>query len=78
MKQPTIYSKVENLSRGDYDVFVASIKEDELPMYTVINRTTGVVEYTNENIQFIKDWLQHFVPEKVEQGNGIASAANLN
>lgn len=63
MKQPIIYSG-PIFSQGDYDVFVGALKEDDLPVYVVINRTTNVAEFTHEVTNFYKDWLNHFA--KVE------------
>lgn len=51
------------LARGPYDVYVGAIDEDKLPMYVVINRDTGVVEFTHEVTAFVTDWLNHFVKE---------------
>ena len=72
IKKPIIYSVTESgenapvFSQGDYDVFVGSLEADKLPMYVVINRTTGVVEFTHEVTAFYKDWLNHFAkPEEV-------------
>lgn len=68
MKTPIIYSKTaggENapvFAQGDYDVFVGALKEDLLPLYVVINRTSGVVELTTEVTGHYKDWLNHFAP----------------
>jgi hypothetical protein len=65
LKTPIIHKQVDNMSRGDYDVFVASLKDlDELPTYAIINRTTGVVEYTNENLNIVRDWLSAFAGQK--------------
>lgn len=68
MKRPIIYSTTEGgenapiFSQGDYDVFVGALEADKLPMYVVINRTTGVTEFTHEVTAFYKDWLNHFAP----------------
>ena len=64
------------LSRGVYDVFVGAIEEDKLPMYVVINRDTGVVEFTHEVIAFINDWLTHFVKD-VEAANQVLGQLDL-
>ena len=65
MRKPFIYSDpIPGLSAGDYDTFVASWEEDTCPQYAVINRATGVVEFTSENKGFVSDWLQHFVLSK--------------
>lgn len=71
MKKPIIYSVTESgenapiFSQGDYDVFVGTLKEDSLPMYVVINRTSGVVEFTHEATPMYKEWLNHFAPVAV-------------
>lgn len=75
MKKPIIFSLDDSgkvvpiFSQGDYDVVVGALEENKLPMYVVINRTTGVVEFTHEVTAFYKDWLNHFAkPEElVEQ-----------
>lgn len=51
------------LVRGPYDVYVGTIDEDKLPMYVIINRSTGVVEFTTEVTGIVNDWLDHFVKE---------------
>lgn len=66
MKKPIIFSVTEGgenapvFSQGVYDVFVGALEEAKLPMYVVINRDTGVVEFTHEVTAFYKDWLNHF------------------
>lgn len=73
MKKPIIYSITENgenapiFSQGDYDVFVGALEGDKLPQYVVINRTTGVVEFTHEVTAFYKDWLSHFAKTEESQ-----------
>lgn len=68
MKKPIIYSVTENgenapiFSQGDYDVFVGALETDKLPMYVVINRTTGVVEFTHEVTAAYKSWLEQLAP----------------
>lgn len=76
MKKPIIFSLdadgkvVPIFSQGDYDVVVGALEENKLPMYVVINRTTGVVEFTHEVTAFYKDWLNHFAkPEEVAEQN---------
>lgn len=67
MKEFTIYSDGPIFKQGVYDVFVASLDTDKLPLYFVQNRETKVVEFTNEVTQFYKDWLNHFAaPPEVE------------
>lgn len=71
MKKPIIYSVTENgenspiFSQGDYDVFVGALEADKLPMYVVINRNTGVTEFTHEITQAYKSWLDHFAPQEL-------------
>ena len=55
------------LARGPYDVYVGAIDEDKLPMYVVLNRETGVVEFTHEVTAFVTDWLNHFVKDDAVQ-----------
>jgi hypothetical protein len=70
LKTPIIFSLddagkvVPIFSQGDYDVVVGALEENKLPMYVVINRTTGVVEFTHEVTAFYKDWLNHFSPSE--------------
>ena len=66
MKKPILYNAeplktdvTPILSRGIYDVFVGAVEEDKLPMYVVINRGTGVIEFTSEVTTFINDWLNY-------------------
>lgn len=68
MKEPFIYGQVslEDLAAKEYDVFKAAESEDILPTYAVINRRTGVVEFTTENASFALDWLAHFTGDKRE------------
>lgn len=61
-------------SQGDYDVFVGAPSEDSFAMYVVVNREYGVVEYTNEVLPLIKEWLNHFVPGEQK----AASVARAN
>jgi hypothetical protein len=67
MKKPIIYSESPIFAQGDYDVVVGALDEDKLPLYVVVNRTTGVVEFTHEVTAFYKDWLNHFVPSEILQ-----------
>lgn len=60
MKEPIIHTEVTELSTDKYLVAVSSIKEDDFPMYAVINRKYKVVEFTSENYNFIEQWLQNF------------------
>lgn len=61
LKEPIILGNAIH-SQGDYDVFVGSPVEDAFPMYVVINRQHSVIEYTNEVLPLVKDWLNHFSP----------------
>ena len=83
MKGPVIHKTVEELSthvtaghKGNYDVQVGALKEEDLPIYLVVNRDTGVVEFFNENLFFIKDWLNHFVLPQPE-GDKDAEFENI-
>ena len=49
------------LSRGTYDIYVGALEEDKLPTYVILNRETGVVEFTSEVLPVINDWLNHFL-----------------
>jgi hypothetical protein len=83
LKKPIIYSITEGgenapiYSQGDYDVFVGALEADKLPMYVVINRNTGVVEFTHEVTAFYKDWLNHFAKVQFEPQVQDLSQFNL-
>jgi len=74
LKTPIIYSvdvnsdgsKVPVFAQGDYDVFVGALEEDKLPMYVVINRNTGVVEFTCEVTMGYLTWLDS-ITEAMDQ-----------
>lgn len=66
MKKPIIYSDGPIFSQGDYDVVVGALEEDKLPLYVVINRETGVVEFTHEVTLAYKNWLSQVVPPPAE------------
>lgn len=81
--EPIIYEELKELGTPEYGVYVAALKEEELPVYSIIHRKWKVVEFTNENLHFIRDWLDHFVkkPGSSEQDmplpfQGKRSAAN--
>lgn len=69
MKRPIIYSVTENgewapiFSQGDYDVFVGALEENKLPVYVVMNRGTGVVEFTHEVTAGYKSFLDQVSPQ---------------
>lgn len=55
---------LKDLSLGDYDVHVAVLTidgKDDLPQYAIVNRTTGVIEFTQSNLFYVKDWLKTFL-----------------
>lgn len=64
---PIIYDELKELGTSEYGVYVAALKEDELPVYAVIHRKWQVVEFTNENLHFIKDWIDHFLKKPRQQ-----------
>lgn len=68
MREPIIYDEVEELSTPIYRVVTASIKDDEMPQYAVINRKYKIVEFTHECYPFIRDWVSHFSGPKPEAG----------
>jgi len=61
INEPIIYFEIEELGTEDYAVLVASIKPEDLPQYAIQHRKYKVVEFANENLSFVKDWLNHFV-----------------
>jgi len=75
VKLPIIYGEVAELAtdvrdghKANFNVYIASAKEDELPIYMCMNRDTKVVEFFNENLFFVKEWLAHFVVLADETG----------
>ena len=68
MREPIIYSEVEELSTPEYRVVVAASSVDDMPQYCVINRKHRVVEFTHETYAFVKQWLDHFSGSKADAG----------
>lgn len=66
MKTPIIYGDSVH-SKGPYDVVVASKEENDYPTYAVINRQTGVVEFTHEVLVYARDWVKNFSKVLEEQ-----------
>jgi hypothetical protein len=62
LKTPIIYSTGPIFAQGDYDVFVGALEENKLPTYVVINRTSGVVEFTHEVTLAYKSFLDQVAP----------------
>ena len=44
----------------NYEVVVGFLKDGELPQYAVRNRQTQVIEFNNEVLSFVREWLTHF------------------
>ena len=61
MKEPIIYHEITELGTTDYKVVISAAKEEDFPQYAVVHRRYGVIEFTNENLSFVRDWLSHFV-----------------
>lgn len=61
MKTVKTYGDGPLLSKGEYEVWIAADSDEVLPSYHVINTTTGVVEFKNENLFFVRDWFDHFL-----------------
>lgn len=73
MKRPIIYSVTENgewapiFSQANYDVYVGALEENKLPTYVVINRDTGVVEFTHEVTAGYKSFLDQVAPQVAQE-----------
>lgn len=59
MKSPVLYSGVL-FSAGPFDVYAGAKSDEEYPVYVVLNRDTGIVEFSSEVLWQSREWTKHF------------------
>lgn len=60
MRHPEYVSDVVYLDTNDYEVRLGSLADDKPPVYLVVRKKSGVVEFAHEVEAIILEWIEHF------------------
>lgn len=66
----TLINKLDKYATNYYDLYTAQIRENEAPIYVVLNRDTGVIEFQHEVLMFALEWMKHFTDKLSEFFSG--------